>query len=66
MVGETSGVQYPWLKDLDRAMFLLGELGPIEAAKILNDPRDWAAFCDRHRLELDDTDALMLRELFRA
>jgi uncharacterized protein YeaO (DUF488 family) len=45
---------------------LLGQLGPVEAVKTLNDPRDWAAFCDRHRLELDDTDALMLRELFRA
>lgn len=65
MVGETSGVQYPWLKDLDRAMFLLGELGPIEAAKILNDPRDWAAFCDRHRLSLDPGDVEELKAVLR-
>jgi len=66
---DTSGVQhigFPWQHDTNRAAMLLGQLGPVEAVKTLNDPRDWAAFCDRHRLELDDTDALMLRELFRA
>lgn len=66
MVDGTDGVQYPWLRDIDRAAFLLGALGAVEASRTLNDPRDWAAFCEDHRLTLEAGDVDELRALLRA
>jgi hypothetical protein len=66
MALETQGIQYPWLRDLDRAMLLLGELEPGGAAKTLTDARDWRAFCETHRLMLDGSDVEELKALYRA
>lgn len=66
MALDIDGIQYPWLKDLDRAAFILGALGPAEAARILADPRDFAAFCDNNRLCLDASEAQELRALLHA
>ena len=65
MVLDISGIEYPWLRDLDRATFLLGALGPLEASRVLADPRDWAAFCEIHRLALDACEVEELKAVLR-
>lgn len=66
MALDIDGIQYPWLRDLDRAAFILGALGPAEAARILADPRDFAAFCQTHRVCLDAGEVDEMKALFRA
>lgn len=65
MVLDISGIEYPWFKHLDRATFLLGALGSMEASRILADARDWVAFCDAHRLLLDAGEVEELKALYR-
>lgn len=58
--------EYEWLRDIDRAALLLGALGQAEAGRRINDPRDFAAFCETHRLRLEAGEVDELKALLRA
>ena len=52
--------------DFQRASALLNAMGPVEAAKLLNDPRDLANFILSNRFELDESEIRELKSNFRA
>ena len=54
-----------WPSDLDRAVFLLAGLGRENAAGILGDAADLAAFCETHRLSLDECEVEEIRAVLR-
>lgn len=55
----------PWPCDLDRAVFLLGALGREDATHIVTDAGDLAAFCETHRLSLDECEVAELKAVLR-
>ena len=52
--------------DLQTAISLLTAMGPQQASRTLEDPRDLRAFLDNNRLELEDFELRELKSMFRA